>query len=107
MAPAIIVADTSVLINLLKIDRMDLLGRYPRRVLVTDHVKAEITGDYPDQQARFMADLSTGLLDECRVDNPADMTLFMRLSVSQRLGAGECWRFFRRHASPPARYGKA
>lgn len=90
MAPAIIVADTSVLINFLKIDRMDLLGRHPGRLLVTDHVRAEITGDYPDQRARFETALAAGLLDQCRVDDPAELALFMRLYTSQRLGAGEC-----------------
>ncbi len=90
MAPAIIVADTSVLINFLKIDRMDLIARSPRRMLVTDHVKAEITADYPDQRARFDAALAANRLDECRVDDPAELALFMRLGPGQRLGAGEC-----------------
>ena len=52
MTSVIIVADTSVLINFLKIDRMDLIGRFPQRFLATDHVAAEISDNYPDQQGR-------------------------------------------------------
>jgi hypothetical protein len=38
---AIVVADTSVLVNFLRIDRMDLIGHHPQRFLATDHVDAE------------------------------------------------------------------
>lgn len=49
MSSPIIVADTSVLINFLRIDRMDLIGLFPRRFLATDHVAQEIAESYPDQ----------------------------------------------------------
>jgi predicted nucleic acid-binding protein len=41
----VVVADTSVLINFLRIDRMVLLGRYPGRLLATDHVENEVADD--------------------------------------------------------------
>ena len=53
MPSSIIVADTSVLINFLKVDRMDLIGAYPRQFLATDHVADEIADAYPEQQARY------------------------------------------------------
>lgn len=90
MASVIIVADTSVLINFLKIDRMDLIGRYPRRFLATDHVAAEIADSYPDQQRRYAAAVAAGLLDTCAVVDPAEIELFARLGPGDRLGAGEC-----------------
>jgi predicted nucleic acid-binding protein len=90
MTLPIVVADTSVLINFLKIDRMDLVGRYPGRLLATDHVQSELADDYPEQRARFEAALTGGLLDTCSVTDPAEVSLFGRLGPGVRLGAGEC-----------------
>jgi predicted nucleic acid-binding protein len=53
----IIVSDTSVLINFIKINRLDLLGNCSLHFLVTDHVKAEITDSFPDQFQRFQKGL--------------------------------------------------
>lgn len=86
----IVVADTSVLINFLKIDRMDLVGRYPGRLLATDHVESELADDYPEQKARYEAAMTAGLLDTCSVTDPAEVGLFLRLGPGVRLGAGEC-----------------
>lgn len=87
MAPAIIVADTSVLINFLRIDRMDLIGDHPDSFIATDHVAAEITD--PDQQSRYAAALSVGHLVEQRIDDPVEIQTFLRLGRGGRLGAGE------------------
>jgi hypothetical protein len=84
------VADTSVLINFLKIDRMDLVGRYPGRILATDHVESELADDYPEQKARYQAAVAAGLLDACSVTDPAEVALFLRLGPGVCLGAGEC-----------------
>lgn len=90
MTVPIVVADTSVLINFLKIDRMDLLGGYPGRFLATDHVESELASDYPEQRARYQAALAANLLDTCSVTDPAEVALFLRLGPGVRLGAGEC-----------------
>ena len=90
MTLPIVVADTSVLINFLKIDRMDLVGRYPGRLLATDHVQSELADDYPEQRARYEAAVTGGLLDTCSVTDPAEVSLFGRLGPGVRLGAGEC-----------------
>ena len=90
MATSIVVADTSVLINFLNIDRMDLIGRYAGRFLATDHVEAEIADDYPEQKERYAAALLGGLLDTCSVTDPAEVALFADLEPGVRLGAGEC-----------------
>src|ERR1700747_3461568 len=88
MAGAIIVADTSVLLNFLKINRMDLIGRHPRRFLVTDHVETEISQD--DQRAAFLAAVAAGHLDTCTVTDLREVELFLRFGPGVRLGAGEC-----------------
>ncbi len=85
---AIVVADTSVILNFLKLDRLDLLGRFPRRFLATEHVAAEIT--HPEQQARYTAAVAAGHLDTCTVTDPAEVALFARLGQDERLGPGEC-----------------
>lgn|SRR5215813_13480842 len=89
MARAIIVADTSVLINFLRIDRMDLIGEHPASFIATDHVAAEIADTYPDQQARYNEALKAGLLDEQRVDDTVELELFLQMAERGRLGAGE------------------
>jgi hypothetical protein len=90
MQSRIVVADTSVLINFLRIDRMDLISHHPQRFLATDHVEAEITSDYPDQRTRYQAAVVSGQLDTCSVVDPDEVTLFPRLRPGERLGAGEC-----------------
>jgi predicted nucleic acid-binding protein len=89
MVSAIVVADTSVLINFLRIDRMDLIGAHPASFITTDNVAAEIAGTYPDQQARYAAALSAAHISEQPVDDPVELELFLRLSAHGRLGAGE------------------
>lgn len=89
MASAIVVADTSVLINFLRIDRMDLIGQYPEPFIATDHVAGEIADAYPEQQARYAAALAQGYIAEQSVTDPNEVNTFLRLGKSGRLGAGE------------------
>lgn len=85
----IIAADTSVLINFLRIDRMDLIGVYPASFVATDHVAGEIVDEFPSQKARYHAALDAGQLSQQRVDDPAEIEVFLRLAERGRLGAGE------------------
>ncbi len=89
MGSAIVVADTSVIINFLRIDRMDLIKAYPDPFIVTDHVATEIADSYPDQQLRYQAALDHGHLSQQTVDDPAELETFLRLGAGGRLGAGE------------------
>ncbi|CDL00982.1 conserved protein of unknown function [Magnetospirillum gryphiswaldense MSR-1 v2] len=86
----IIIADTSVLINFLRIDRMDLIGAHPSAFVATEHVAVEISDSYPDQHARYRAAVIAGYLSEQRVDDPTEVELFLRLRQTPRLGTGEC-----------------
>ena len=59
----IVVTDTSVLVNFLCIDRMDLIARHSHCFMITEHVMEEITDHYPEQQARLNAVLADGTLE--------------------------------------------
>lgn len=85
----IVVSDTSVLVNFLRIDRMDLISGLPDRFVITDHVAVEIEGHYPAQQARLQAALAADILEQHSVTEPAALDLFRQLSETRRLGAGE------------------
>lgn len=85
----VIVADTSVLINFLKIDRMDLIGLHPDSFLVIDHVQNEILSDYPQQLDCFENACASGHIKIESVTDPSELELFARLAVGNRLGAGE------------------
>jgi predicted nucleic acid-binding protein len=57
------IIETSVLINFLRINRVDLLARHPTyRFVVIDYVRREITNRSIDQQTQLEAALKAGLL---------------------------------------------
>ena len=85
----VVITDTSVLINFLCIDRMDLIARHSHRFMITGHVVEEITDHYPEQQARLNAALADGTLEEVTVSGDVALHLFRTLSETGRLGAGE------------------
>ena len=87
---SVIAADTSVLINFLRVDRMDLIARHSHQFVVTDHVAAEVTDFYPDQRTRLDIALQSGVLQQVSIDDQREVTLFGSLIASQRLGSGEC-----------------
>ena len=87
---AIVVADTSMLVNFLRIDRMDLIAEHSHDFLATDHVAVEITSQYPDQQRRFAEALRNGRVRQESITNLEEVALFASLSATGRLGAGEC-----------------
>ena len=89
ISSTIIVADASVLINFLRIDRMDLIARHSHRFLVTDHVAAEVTDFYPDERTRLDGALHAGVLQQVSVDDQQEVALFGALAASERLGVGE------------------
>ena len=89
-ASPIVVIDTSVLINFLAVDRMDLIERCEHRFLVTDHVREEIKDYYEERFAQFQFALERNIIDQIRVDGPQEVAMFARLSSDGRLGLGEC-----------------
>ncbi len=88
-ARRLIVLDTSVLLNFLRVGRLDLLVRLPGcRFLVTDHVRGEVTDE---AGSRMLAEaLAAERLREQRVDAPDEVAAFGRLVALRTLGIGEC-----------------
>ena len=89
-ASTVVVTDASVLVNFLRIDRMDLIAGHSHAFMVTDHVADEVSDQYPDQQQRFASAVAAGALSQESVTGRAEIALFGTLSASGRLGAGEC-----------------
>ena len=88
--PATIVMDASVLMNFLRIDRMDLIAGHSHDFVVTDHVAVEISDRYPEQQQRFSEATDQGAVSQTSITRPEELSLFGSLAGSGRLGAGEC-----------------
>ena len=85
----VVVTDTSVLVNFLCIDRMDLIAAHAYDFVMTDHVATEITDHYPEQQERLAAALQAGVIRQESVSGEQALSVFKELSESRRLGAGE------------------
>jgi predicted nucleic acid-binding protein len=83
------VLETSVLVNFLVVDRVDLLENHPDyRFVLTDHVKDEITSHYPEQVERLQAGLDKAVFDTTAVDSLSPN--FAALTKEKRYGNGEC-----------------
>jgi len=86
----IAVSDTSVLINFLAVSRIDLFV-HEYQVLITNHVRREVTLHYPEELARLEEALKSGQLTEIVVATREELETFANLIGSpKRLGAGEC-----------------
>lgn len=86
----ILITDTSVLINFLNINRLDLLTSFPGKFLITEHVVEEITLDFSDQRNRLNSAITNGELEVITVDSEEELQLYNELIKEKRLGAGEC-----------------
>lgn len=91
-APQVVVLDASVLINFLCIDRAELLAHTAQSVLITEHVVAEVTDDFPDQLSRLNAAISSGLFQVVSVTDVNELASIadLRRVTKARLGFGEC-----------------
>jgi predicted nucleic acid-binding protein len=80
--------DTSVLINFLRVDRVDLLALHSGfRFVLTGHVRCEVVDCYPEQLACLDRAIGEGVFDLVIVD--ALDPVFVRISQERRLGVGE------------------
>lgn len=89
---AILILDASVLINFLRVDRVDLLHRHTREIYVTEHVAAEVTAHYPEQIARLKAAETAQKVRQIVATDLAEVSLIadIRAVTRGRLGLGEC-----------------
>ncbi len=58
--------------------------------MVTDHVKSEITDNFPEQLQSLHEGLSTKIIEEITVTEDAEIVLFSQLLQNRKLGIGEC-----------------
>ena len=86
--PMPIVLDASVLLNFVKIGRIELLGQLGTSVVLLDQVLDEVRR--PEQRAMVEDAVKAGILDLQSVRNPVEVALFANLRADGRLGAGEC-----------------
>ncbi len=86
--PTPIVLDTSILLNFVKIGRVELLGQLGTSVVLLDQVLDEVRR--PDQRKAVKDAVAAGTLDLQSVRNPVEVALFTELRAGGRLGAGEC-----------------
>lgn len=85
-----IICDTSIIINFLKINRLDLLSEYSHEFWVTDHVHREITMDYPVQQQLFQNAFEDLTIQKTSLEDPQELDIFINLIKNGQLGSGEC-----------------
>jgi hypothetical protein len=82
----VVVTDTNILINLIHIGRLDLLGKLPPySFVVPEEVVKEVRE--PQQAQALQTAMSSGLLLEVRLADPAELKLYADLI--QILGSGE------------------
>lgn len=82
----VVVTDTNILINLIHIGRLDLLGKLPPySFVVPEQVVKEVKE--PSQSAAVQAAIASGLLQEVRLTEIPELTVYAELV--QTLGIGE------------------
>ncbi len=82
----IVIADTSVLINLMHTKHLRLLGGTPGyRFVVADEVLAEVQD--PSQKMMVVDTISGGIVDQTRVHGPGELAIYAQLLST--LGSGE------------------
>jgi predicted nucleic acid-binding protein len=85
-ASTIVVADTSVLINIILVSRLELLGALDGfRFVVSEQVVEEVTRE--DQARQLMAAFDQGLIHRETSTEPGELALYSELRGS--LGRGE------------------
>jgi predicted nucleic acid-binding protein len=91
-APAILILDSSVLINFLRIERMDLLQKHAPAIVITEHVTQEITQSYPKEFGAFQAAISQGVVSEIKITDLGEIALMNHIRKrpgGKILGVGE------------------
>src|SRR5437870_3152510 len=84
---SIIMSDTSVIINFLRINRMDLLAALNYKILITDHVKGEVLKRFSEQYQLLTDCLGQKSLTEVFVNEVDELSLFNQLI--SKVGRGE------------------
>jgi predicted nucleic acid-binding protein len=81
-----VATDTCIIINLLRVNRLDLLGAVPPYIF---HVPPEVVAEiwYPDQQHAVQEAIEKGWIRQTRLEDPLELQTFARATA--QLGKGE------------------
>jgi predicted nucleic acid-binding protein len=81
-----VATDTCIVINLLRVNRLDLLGALGPYVF---HVPREVVEEieYPDQQQAVQMAIQQGWIHQTRLEDPLELQTFVRATA--QLGKGE------------------
>ncbi len=82
--------DASVLINFLKIKRIDLLQDCAYFFHITDHVEKEIHQHYPEQKELLYFGFDQKIFQKTNADTIEELNTFAKMHGERQLGAGEC-----------------
>ena len=86
-----VLLDTSVLINFVRINRLDLLRDHSAyEYFVTNHVRDEVLEHFREQYEAVDAAVKSGVLTELCVDAAGELADFGKLVSMKNLGMGEC-----------------
>lgn len=87
--PETAVVDTSVLINLAILNRLNLFGALDRlRFVIPAEVSAEVKK--PDQKSRVGAALEAGYLQEVSLDQPSELSQLFTFRRQMKMGEAAC-----------------
>lgn len=90
---AVLILDASLLINFLKVDRVDLIQAYPAKILITEHVRDEVTTAYPEQLARLDKAMAADIVEVLIINDISEIeeiVSFREDKTQHQLGLGEC-----------------
>jgi predicted nucleic acid-binding protein len=81
-----VATDTCILINLMRVNRLDLLGALPQYVF---YVPPEVTEEieHPDQQRALQEAIRQGWIRQTRLEDPMELQSFAQATA--QLGKGE------------------
>ena len=88
-----LILDASLLINFLKADRIDLIQCCSPEIMITEHVRDEVTLAYPDQLARLdkaIADRIVEVIVITDLNEIEEIVNFREHKTNRQLGLGEC-----------------
>ena len=90
MGKLTIVMETSVILELLRLNRIELVRRNAEVLVVTDHVAAEVADHFPDLLVKLKRSFRLGIVRQESVSGKNELSLFLVLSKIRSLGSGEC-----------------
>lgn len=89
----VLILDASLLINFLKVDRAEIIKAYPAKILITEHVRDEVTSAYPEQLERLNHAIAENIVEILVINDLSEIdeiVNFREEKTQRQLGIGEC-----------------